>query len=840
MDRESDALDYRRRYRGLIGVRSKMPIRDVSVLSRIYTPGVGAVCKEIEKNPASSYRYTCRGNSIALISDGSQVYEFGNIGAAAVLPKLEAKSVLYKTFANVDAVPIALKTQDPYEIIEIVRVLAPSFGGFCLESIAAPKCFTIENRIRNAVRVSVLHHENHASGIIVLAALYNALKVVGKRLSDVRVVINGAGAAGIGVTKGLVVAGSQNIVICDRHGALRVYRTVGMNWAKSEIARLVGPQDVKGSLAEVIKGADVFIGLSAGGLVNREMVASMAKDPIVFALALPEPEISEAEAKAGGAAVVATGQADSENQIRSSLVTPGFFRGCLDVGAHRVNIDMYLAAARALADMIPEDKLSPTNIIPRQMDWHISPVIAEAVARAAQATGVAQMTKEIVTPEKIHERTESYIYEGELAWLPSKGQDYGTLSLNEEALELHRRYQGCIQVYAKVPIKDEVIYNRLYAPGPVAEVCAKILQDPMGAYDYTCKNNLVAIVTDGSAVLGLGNIGPRAALPVMEGKAILFKTFGGVEAFPICISTQEPDRIVAVVENISPAFGGINLEDISSPRCFDIEQKLCERLDIPVFHDDQHGTAVVTLAALVNALKIADRKIDEVKIVFNGAGASAIAVTKLLIQGGRQKYHGVRYHRDHLSGPRQGHEPHQGRLAAITNPERQQGALADALRGAEVFIGLSGPNVLTQDMVRSMAANPIVFALANPDPEIHPEAARAAGALVVATGRSDFPNQVNNCLAFPGIFRGALDIRARAINDAMNLAAAFAIAGLVGDKLSPGYILPEAMDFRVPPVVAEAVARAAMETGTARIHLEPERVARHTREFIYDERLSIL
>jgi malate dehydrogenase (oxaloacetate-decarboxylating) len=840
MDSESDALDYRRRYRGLIGVRSKMPIRDVSVLSRIYTPGVGAVCKEIDKNPAASFRYTCRGNSIALISDGSQVYEFGNIGAAAVLPKLEAKSVIYKTFANVDAVPIALKTQDPFEIVEIVRVLAPSFGGFCLESIAAPKCFTIENCIRHAVRVSVLHHENHASGIIVLAALYNALKVVGKPLSDVRIVINGAGAAGIGVAKGLVVAGNNNIVICDRHGALRVYRTVGMNWAKSEIARLVGPQDVKGSLAEAIKGADVFIGLSAGGLVTREMVASMAQDPIVFALALPEPEISEAATKAGGAAVVATGKADSENQIRSSLVTPGFFRGCLDVGASRVNIDMYLAAARALADMIPQDRLSPGNIIPRQMDWHISPVIAEAVARAAQETGVAQLTKEVISPERIHQRTESYIYEGELAWLSAEGQDYGKLGANEEALELHRRYQGCIQVNAKVPIKDEVIYRRLYAPEVVAEVCTKILQDPLSAYDYTCKSNLVAIVTDGSAVLGLGNIGPRAALPVMEGKAILFKTFGGVEAFPICISTQEVDRVVEVVANISPAFGGINLEDISSPRCFDIEQKLCERLEIPVFHDDQHGTAVVTLAALVNALKIAGRKLDEVKIVFNGAGASAIAVTKLLIRGGAQDITVCDTTGAVYQGRPRGMNPIKEELAAITNPDRLKGALADVLKGAQVFIGLSGPNVLTQDMVKSMAANPIVFALANPDPEIHPDAANAAGALVVATGRGDFPNQVNNCLAFPGIFRGALDIRARSINDAMNLAAAFAIAGLVGDKLSPSYILPEAMDFRVPPVVAEAVARAGMETGAARIHLEPERVARHTREFIYDERLSIL
>jgi malate dehydrogenase (oxaloacetate-decarboxylating) len=615
---------------------------------------------------------------------------------------------------------------------------------------------------------------------------------------------------------------------------------VGMNWAKSEIARLVGPRDVKGSLAEVIKGADVFIGLSSGGLVTKEMVAGMAPDPIVFALALPEPEISEAEAKAGGAAVVATGLPDSANQIRSSLVTPGFFRGCLDVGANRVNIQMYLAAARALAGMISDDKLTPQNIIPRQMDWHISPVIAEAVARAAQETGVAQLSPEVVTPERIHARTESYIYEGEMAWLPSEGQDYGKMNIDEEALELHRRYQGCIQVNTKVPIKDEFIYNRLYAPKPVAEVVQKILQDPMAAYDFTCKNNLVAIVTDGSAVLGFGNLGPRAALPVMEGKAILFKTFGGVEAFPLCISTQESDRIVHLVENIAPAFAGINLEDISSPRCFEIERILIERLEIPVFHDDQHGTAVVALAGLMNALKIVDRNLAEVKIVVNGAGASAIASVKILLKAGAKNIvvcdtTGVIY-----QGRAKGMNRIKQELAAITNPDRLRGTLADVLKGAEVFIGLSGPKVLSLEMVQAMAPDPIVFALSNPVPEIHPEEARQGGAMVVATGRSDFPNQVNNCLAFPGIFRGALDVRARTINEEMHVAAAHAISELVGSDLTPGYILPWAMDFRVPPAVAEAVARAAMATGSARIQLEPERIARHTREFIYDERLSLL
>jgi len=837
---ESDALSYRRRFRGLIGVKSKMPIRDMSVMSRIYTPGVGAVCREIDKNPVASFKLTCRGNSIALISDGSACYEFGNVGALAVLPKLEAKSVLFKTFANVDAVPIALATQDPYEIVEMVRLLAPSFGGICLESIAAPKCFTVENRVRKAVRVAVLHHEFHAAGIIVLAALYNALKLVGKKLDEVRIVINGAGAAGTGVAKGLLVAGAESIVICDRQGALRVYRTVGMDWAKSEIARLVKPRDYKGPLSEVIRGADVFIGLSDQGLVTQEMVASMAENAIVFALALPEPEIGEAEALAAGAAVVATGRADSDNQIRSSLVTPGFFRGCLDVGAERVNIEMYLAAAEALAAMIPQLKLSPTNIIPRQMDWHISPVVAEAVARAAQATGVAQIGPREMSPEKVHERTERYIYEGELAWLPQKGQDYGKLSINEEALEVHRRYQGVIQVYAKVPIKDEFIYRQLYAPPAVAEVIREILANPMAAYDYTAKNNLVAIVTDGSAVLGLGNIGPRAALPVMEGKAVLFKTFGGVEAFPICINTQEAELVVRLVETIAPAFGGINLEDISSPRCFEIEQQLSERLDIPVFHDDQHGTAVVALAGLVNALKIVDRKLGEVKIVFNGAGASAIATTKLLLMAGAQNIiicdtKGAVYR-----GRSAGMNTIKEELAALTNPDRQEGSLAEVIRGAEVFFGLSGPNVLNREMVQSMASNPLVFAMANPDPEIHPEEAKAGGAAVVATGRSDFPNQVNNCLAFPGIFRGALDIRARGINDAMNIAAAHAIAELVGKDLAPGYILPNALDFRVPPAVAEAVARAGLETGTARIQVEPEQVGRHTREFIYDERLSLL
>ena len=837
---ESGALAFRRRHRGLIGVRSKMPIKDLSVLSRIYTPGVGAPCRAIHANPLLSFDYTSRGNSIALISDGSQAYGLGNVGALAVLPKLEAKAVVHKTFANIDAIPIALNTQNADEIVEMVRILAPSFGGFCLESMASPKCFDIEQRLRRAVNLPLLHHEYHGAAIIVLAALYNALKVVDKNLSTARIIINGAGAPGIGVAKGLLAVGAENITICDRHGAINVFRLEGMTWAKSEIASMVNPQNIKGSLTDVLKGADVFIGFSTKGILDRQMVASMAKNAIVFALALPEPEISEAEALAGSAKVVATSLEESENQIRSSLVTPGFFRGCLDIRSKRVNQEMFIAASKALAGMIPENKLSPTNIIPRQMDWRISPVLAGAVAKTAQETGVARLTSKEISPEQIQERTECYIYEGELAWLPSESQDYGKKCIDDESLDLHRRYQGCLEVFAKVPIKDDVIYRRLYGPEAVAQVCQEIFKNSMNAYDFTCKNNLVAIVTDGSAVLGLGNIGPRAAMPVMEGKAVLFKTFGGVEAFPICIGTQYSDHIVRLVEIISPAFAGINLEDISSPRCFEIEQKLRERLDIPVFHDDQHGTAVITLAALINALKIVDRPIEDIKIVFNGAGASAIATTKLLIKAGAQDIiicdtKGAIY-----KGRRKGMSFIKNELADMTNSERRKGSLAEVLKGANVFIGLSGPNVLNGKMVKSMAKNPIVFALANPDPEIHPKEAKAAGAMVVATGRSDFPNQVNNCLAFPGIFRGALDVRAKWINDAMNLAAAEAIAGLVGDELKPEYILPGAMDFNVPPVVAEAVGRAAMETGSARLHIEPDRIAKHTREFIYDKRLSLI
>ena len=407
-------------------------------------------------------------------------------------------------------------------------------------------------------------------------------------------------------------------------------------------------------------------------------------------------------------------------------------------------------------------------------------------------------------------------------------------------MELHRRFHGKLQVVSKVPIKDTHMLSLLYLPPGSALPAKAILEDPSKVYDLTAKGNLVAVVSDGSAVLGLGNIGARAAMPVMEGKSVLFKTFGGVEAFPVCIATQDPDEIVAVVKAIAPVFGGINLEDISAPRCFEVEDRLKKELDIPVMHDDQHGTAVIVLAALLNALKITGRTMADARVVLNGAGAAAIAVARLFLKVGVKDLilcdsKGIVY-----EGRTESMNPVKAEMARVTNTERRTGKLADALVGADAFIGLSVPKAVTPEMVRTMAKDSSVFAMANPVPEIFPEEAKAGGAAVVATGRSDFENQVNNSLGFPGIFRGALDVRAREINDAMKIAAAHAIAGLVTDKeLKPEYILPYMLDFRVPVAVAKAVAISAMETGVARLKVDPEIIAENARAFIYEGKLGL-
>lgn len=387
----------------------------------------------------------------------------------------------------------------------------------------------------------------------------------------------------------------------------------------------------------------------------------------------------------------------------------------------------------------------------------------------------------------------------------------------KESLRLHEQWRGKIEVIATVPVKTKEDLSLAYTPG-VAEPCLAIQKDISKSYDLTRRHNLCLVVTDGSAVLGLGDIGPEAGMPVMEGKCVLFKSFGGVDAFPLCVKTKDVDEFVETVYNISGSFGGINLEDIAAPRCFEIERKLKEKCDIPIFHDDQHGTAVITLAGLINALKVVGKDIGKIKVAVNGAGAAAIAITKLLISAGLKNVTlcdrtGIVY-----KGREKGMNWIKSEMAEITNPEGLKGSLSDAMKGADVFIGVSAPNSVTQDMVRSMAKDPIIFACANPTPEIFPDDAKAAGAKVISTGRSDFPNQINNVLAFPGIFRGTFDVRASDINEAMKVAASHALADLVEpEKLGPDYIIPAAFDPRVGPAVSKAVAEAARKSGVARL-----------------------
>lgn len=390
------------------------------------------------------------------------------------------------------------------------------------------------------------------------------------------------------------------------------------------------------------------------------------------------------------------------------------------------------------------------------------------------------------------------------------------MDYSEESLKLHYQWRGKIEVTARVPVNTRDSLSLAYTPG-VAKSCLEIQKDISKSYELTRRWNLVAVVTDGTAVLGLGDIGPEAGMPVMEGKCVLFKSFADIDAFPLCIKSKDVDEIVDTIYRISGSFGGINIEDISAPRCFEIEKKLKEKCDIPIFHDDQHGTAVVVSAAILNAMKLIGRKIEEQQAVISGAGSAGIAITKLLMSLGLKNVIMVDRKGAIYEG-RQGLNPFKQQMAKVTNRQMRKGSLADVIAGADIFIGVSAPGIVSQQMVRSMAKDPIIFAMSNPVPEIMPNLAKEAGAYVVGTGRSDFSNQINNVLAFPGIFRGALDVRARDINDEMKIAAAYALAGLVGDsELKPDYVIPTPFDPRVSPAVAKAVADAARKSGVARL-----------------------
>ena len=387
----------------------------------------------------------------------------------------------------------------------------------------------------------------------------------------------------------------------------------------------------------------------------------------------------------------------------------------------------------------------------------------------------------------------------------------------KESLRLHGEWKGKIEVVTRVPVENKDDLSLAYTPG-VAQPCLEIQKDVNKSYELTRRWNMCLVVTDGSAVLGLGNIGPEAGMPVMEGKCVLFKAFGDVDAFPLCIKSNDVDEIVNTIYMISGSFGGVNLEDISAPRCFEIEKKLKEKCDIPIFHDDQHGTAIITLAGLTNALKVVGKKKEDVRIVMNGAGAAAISIARLLLTAGFKNITLCDRKGAIYEGRPEGMNPIKDEMAKVTNLAKKSGSLADMLVGADVFIGVSAPGAVTTEMVKTMNKDAVVFACANPTPEIFPDDAKAGGAKVVSTGRSDFPNQINNVLAFPGIFRGAFDVRAKEINDEMKLAASEALANLIADEeLSPEYIIPKAFDKRVGPAVAKAVAEAANRTGVARI-----------------------
>ncbi|MDF2556993.1 MAG: NAD-dependent malic enzyme [Bacillales bacterium] len=394
------------------------------------------------------------------------------------------------------------------------------------------------------------------------------------------------------------------------------------------------------------------------------------------------------------------------------------------------------------------------------------------------------------------------------------------MNLREEALRLHSEYKGKLETVSKVPVENAKDLSLAYSPG-VAEPCIEIHKDKSKVYDYTIKGNTIAVVTDGTAVLGLGNIGPEAGLPVMEGKAVLFKKFANVDAFPICLNTTDPEKIIETVQLLAPTFGGINLEDISAPNCFEIEEKLKSSMNIPVFHDDQHGTAIVTLAGLLNALKLAKKNVEDIKVVVSGAGAAGIAIIRLLISFGAKNIIMVDTKGAVYEGRPEGMNPIKEKIAKTTNHNLEKGSLSDVLMGADVFIGVSVAGALKVEDIQKMSKNPIIFAMANPIPEIMPDLAIQAGALVVGTGRSDFANQVNNVLAFPGIFRGALDVRASEINEEMKIAAVHAIANLItAEELRSDYVIPAPFDPRVASEVAYSVAIAAIDTGVAQIIID--------------------
>ena len=837
--RRIDSAEILRHYgrgRGLLSIRSKIPVRDEYMMGLVYGPGVGAACQEIQENPAAALTCTMRGNAVGIITDGSSVLSYGDAGPAAALPVMEGKAVLFKALAGLDAFPICLDERDPKRLAQIMRRLTPTFGAFAIEDVASPRSFELleilEGMSDADMPVPYIFNDMHGACAIVLAALRNAVRLVNKEIRALRAVITGAGGAGISVARFLRRAGIGEVTLCDRDGIVRAGRPAGMNRFKEAAAADLNPSGRSGTVADALTGADLFVGLSAARTVTGAMIRSMAPRAIVLALATPEPEIAPEEARDAGAAVVLTGGANYRHGLNVALAFPGIVRGVVDARATRVYDEMLIGAADAIASLVPEKEIAPDRIIPRVLDLRVAPVVAQAVANAAIALGVAA---EDVHPEEIGEQARRLVYEGDTAFLeqPQRVAERSQpRTLGEEALDLHRRYRGALSVASKLPLKDEVTLGVIASPGVAAPV-REILRDPLNVWEYTVKGNLVAVVTDGSAILDLGAVGPLAALPVIEGKCVLLKTLAGIEAMPLCVESREPGEIVSLVRSLSPSLGGVLLEGINAPACFEVERQLRQVAEIPVFHDAQHGTAVVVLAALLNAARLTEREPERLSVVINGAGAGGAAVGRLLLAAGIEDVI-LCDARGALVEGRAGMNPEKEELARLTNKGRVSGGLREAIRGRDLFVGLSRGGQLTPDMVREMADRPIVFALATPVPEIATETALQAGAAVVATSSPGRPNQLSNVLAFPGILRGALDVAARDIDHNLKIAAAHALADLIPDyELSSTHILPRPLDFQGVPEVAQAVARAALKAGLARRRIDPRLVLERTRDYLY-------
>jgi malate dehydrogenase (oxaloacetate-decarboxylating) len=683
------ALGIRRVYRGVLGSESKIPVRDRIGLSMIYTPGVAEPCKLIKENAEEAYRYTSKGESVALVSNGSEVLDLGKIGQLAVLPILEGEAAILSELGGLCAYPVCVASEKAKDFRFVLENIAASFG---------------------AVAVLGVGREFY------------------EEVTD-------------GLDIGIPVARYESVL--------------------EEVFKRRGGMDARGRFGD------------------------------------------------------------------SYMVMPGFLNAVVAAGAMELSRVVTYAATRAIDEAVKGIGGYSTGAL----DFGMAERVARACADAFNATGTGRRKVDV---EKLAERIHRFVYIGERANVEFPGAPYDDEHLSQAALELYLRHRGSTRTRSRVRIVDREAVD---AVGGFGAICAaeEIAADAAKVYEYTAKGNTIAVISDGSAVLGLGDIGGLAGLPVMEGKCALFKSLAGVNAHPLVLGTQAEVEIERVIRLISPTYGGVNLEDIKAPKCFEVERKLKEGVDIPVFHDDQHGTAAVVLAGLINALKLTGRKAGETTVAMNGAGAAGTAVARMLLKYGFKDVvlcdkAGAIY-----EGRAENMNAEKEEIAKVTNRNGVKGGLAEAMKGRDVFVGVSAANCVTREMVAEMAPKAIVFALANPAPEIMPDEAKAGGAAIVATGRSDFPNQVNNALIFPGILRGALGVHAKDINEEMKLAAAEALAGCVPEgELSERRILPGALDLRVAPRVAAAAAKAAIESGVARATVDPREIYDFTAAFMYE------